>query len=810
MQDPNTYSEVEKNKSELWNLSFRDLFYKYIRFLPLFILSVAFALFGSYLYLRYKVPVYSAAGTMIIKGGEQQSSGSNDKFDQLFSGSKTQNLQNEIEILRSKPLMQRVVEKLDLQISYSAVGKIKTVNIYKYGPFIMEPLEIKDSSRGFLYKVKFINNEEFKIDGDPTTHRLGQAFKNKFGTFVFRKNIGTPASNPYHVDWMPAVSAAGGYAASIQVMPKSAGTGILNVFMLTPNPHLGADIINKLMQEYSQYSVEQRQQSSDQILSFINDRMRDIGKKLDSVQQLYLGYQTRYQIIDAERQLSTYLGNIGDADKVIIEQTAKLNLSNWLDQYLSDKKNEFAKVVVPSSFGIDDPTLNELIGGYNKAQIERKQLIDGNAPVANPLVKELDGQIEKLRVSIRENLKNIQSVTSRELGENRRRSNINQSQVSAMPEKIKELAEIKRQVDLYTGLYKLFSDKKEETNIQKVSATPNSDIIDMAYANTAPVKPKKKTIRMLAIFLGILVPAIFIFVSEILNDKVTTRFDVEKLTKAPILGEIGHSYSEDTLVVSKNTRSMVAEQFRIIRSNLQYILQGKEKATILVTSSFSGEGKSYVSTNIGAALSLAGKKVIVLEFDIRKPKILSGLGMPKGQGMTNFFVGKVNNLHDLVKPVADYENLFVLGCGPVPPNPSELLLDPKVDELFVWLKNNYDIIIIDTAPVGMVSDAMTLAKYADASLYLVRQGHTFKKQIALIDEFHKTDKLPKVSIIINDVKQKAGYGYYGYGRYGYGYGYGYGSYYEEEVPPGNFFDKVMDKLDVRKLFGHKKKKKKHS
>lgn len=251
---------------------------------------------------------------------------------------------------------------------------------------------------------------------------------------------------------------------------------------------------------------------------------------------------------------------------------------------------------------------------------------------------------------------------------------------------------------------------------------------------------------------------------------------------------------------------MVAEQFRIIRSNLQYVLNKKEKATILVTSSFSGEGKSYVSTNMGAVLALAGKKTVILEFDIRKPKVLSGLGVPKGPGITNFLIGKAENLNDIIRPVPEHENLFVLGCGPIPPNPSELLLDPRLDEMFDWLKQHFDIVLVDTAPVGMVSDAMTLSKYADCTLYLVRQGHTFKKQVALIDEFHKESRLPKLSIIINDVKLKPGYGYYGYGRYGYGYGYGYGSYYEEETPPHNFFERMLNKLDIRRLFRKSRKK----
>jgi len=211
---------------------------------------------------------------------------------------------------------------------------------------------------------------------------------------------------------------------------------------------------------------------------------------------------------------------------------------------------------------------------------------------------------------------------------------------------------------------------------------------------------------------------------------------------------------------------------------------------------------------MGAVLALAGKKTVILEFDIRKPKILSGLGLTKGSGITNFLIGKVDNLADVIRPLPGNENLYILGCGPIPPNPSELLLDPKLDEMFQWLQKNFDVVLVDTAPVGMVSDAMTLSKYADCTLYLVRQGHTFKKQVALIDEFYTENKLPKVSIIINDVKLKPGYGYYGYGRYGYGYGYGYGSYYEEETPPKGIVDRLLDKLSIRKFFGKKKSSKK--
>ena len=795
---------MNPNKSELGNLSFRDLFYKYVRFMPLFIISVAVGLLGSYLYLRYKVPVFRAGGTLLIKS-TQNTTSRGDKVDELLGGNSSQNIQSEMEILKSRPLMLRVVKALRLEVSYYALGRVKTINIYKQSPFLVNVLQLADSSRTFIFKVKILNEQEFKLDKIPTNYRFGQEFKNSNGIFRIDNNGGFGGSNLYKVVIQPASAAAGGYASAIQVMPKSAGTGILNISMTTLNPLLGSDIINRLMEEYSDYTLEEKQRSSDLILVFINGRLKDIGAKLDSVQQLYLQYQRKYNLIDATTQSGNYFNIISESDKTINEQSLMLNVAGMIDEYLADKKNEFTRIIVPTTLGLDDATLNELVGGYNKAQLARKQLLDGNVPAANPSVKELDGQIEKLRVSIRENLRNIKSANNAVINRNRKMGGEGETQLRAMPEKVKELAEINRQIETYQGLYKLFTEKKEETAISRVSAIPNSEIIDRSFPSGNPISPNRKTIQIMAILLGLALPALFIFAAEVLNDKVSTRFDVEKLTEAPILGEIGHSYSNTTLIVSKTTRSMVAEQFRIIRSNLQYILHKKEKAIILVTSSFSGEGKSYISTNMGAVMALAGKKTIILEFDIRKPKVISGLGIAKGPGITNFLVGK-GNLPDLINPIPNHENLFVLGCGPIPPNPSELLLDPKMDELFEWLSQNFDVVIVDTAPVGMVSDAMTLGRFADSTLYLVRQGHTFKKQVAMIDEFYKEKKLPKVSIIINDVKLKTGYGYYGYGRYGYGYGYGYGSYYEEEAAPANFIERILGLFDIRKFFRKKRKK----
>ncbi len=795
---------ISNPKSELWSLSIKDLFYKYLRFLPLFLLSLAFALLIAWIYLRYTTRIYGANGTMLINNEKQTSR--TDKAEDILIGNsnRNQNIQNEIEVLKSKPLMARVIKRLHLEFTYNAIGKIKEYNAYKQTPFLIQAFELSDSSRPFTIKVKFVKDNQFRIDNGATIFTYDQVFKNEHGVFRFTRVTEAAPGMEYNVKWEPIEYVAAGFASGVRVLPKTPGTSILSIGLQTTNAQMAADIVNSLMVQYDSMTIEQNNFSTDQMLSFIDERLKFLDRQIDSIQQIKLKFQLENDLIDVEAQLSLYMDNIRETDKLLNEQEAKYFIAGDLESYLQTKANQFS--VVPSSLGLEDLTLVSLIESYNKAQLARQTLLNANVTLESPLVKQVEGEIEKLRESILENIRNIRSSFSSGIGTLRKKNQVDEQQFKSLPNKMKQLVEITRQLDTKQELYKILQAKREEAAITRSSTISNSKVIDVAGVSNTPVKPNKRTIQIIAVLIGLGLPALLIFIGEVANDKVSTRYDIERITNAAILGEVGHSYSENTLIVNKTSRSMVAEQFRIIRSNLQYILPKSDKSVILVTSSFSGEGKSFISTNMGAVLALTGKKTVILEFDIRKPKVLSGLGMSKKTGISNYLVGKAE-LDELIIPVPNQDNLYVLPCGPIPPNPSELLLDVKVQELFNWLRDHFDVIIIDTAPVGMVSDAMTLGKFADCTLYLVRQGHTYKKQVALIDELYRDGKLPKVSIIINDVKIKPGYGYYGYGRYGYGYGYGQtkaGSYYEEEKPPESSLEKFLGKLSPQRWFRRRK------
>jgi len=775
----------QEQRTEGASLTIKELFYRYIRFLPYFILSVALALLAAFVYLRYTNRVYSASGSLQIKS--QQTSQKSDKVEDLLAGNnRAQNIQSEMEIIKSRPVMARVVNRLGLQYNITVIGRILNRNAYGQYPFRLLTHHIADSSHSFVIDLKYLGQGKFKVNGLGEPVASGIRFKVPEGEFTLVEDFALAVGTEFKITWRPTESVARSFAGNVHVQPKSNGTGILLISLEADNAKLAADIVNSLMVQYDSLTIEQKNYSTDQKLRFIDDRLTSLKGELDSLQDIALTYKGRNDIVDVTVQSGSSLARIDMADQSVQTQEIKIGLVDYIASYLQDKRNQFNQSVVPSSLGLEDVVLNDLIAGYNKAQLERKVMLEANIPVANPAVRELEATIEQQRQSLIENLRNIKLSYLDALTKIRGDISRQKGLLKDLPFKAKELIDLERQISTKLALYTLLEGKREEAGIERAATTSNTSIVDQAGVNLVPVKPNKRMIQLIAALIGLAIPALILFIVEILNDKITTRNDIERITNAPIIGEVGHSYSLNTLVVTKTSRTMVAEQFRAIRSNLDFFITKKKPIVILVTSSFSGEGKSFVSTNMGAVMGLAGKKTIVLEFDIRKPRVLAGLKMGKHKGITSFLAGG-SELEGLILPVPETENLFVLPCGPIPPNPSELLLNPKVDALFDALKEKFDVIIIDTAPIGMVSDAMTLGRYADCTLYLARQGYTYKKQIALIDEVYRENKLPGVSVVINDVKLKPGYGYYGYGRYGYGYGgYTYGekdSYYEADTAP---------------------------
>jgi len=779
------------------SLSLKEIFFKYIRFLPLYIICIALALFGSYVYLRYATEFYRSSGQLLIRD-EKSTPSVRSELERAMQTDGLKNIQTEIEVLQSRPLMERAVEALGLNFNYYSKGKIKELNIYKIAPFRVEPINFKDSSRSFALNLSFNTQESFTVNGIGP-FQLGQPFSTEYGKFQLIRVNDAPIAAECRVVYNPKTAQASMLLGGLVVVPKQ-NTGILTIALESTNPHLSADVINALMREYEEAVIEEKNASTRKSLAFIDANLEERARELDSITQALVSYQKANNVIDPGAQAANYFTRVEDAHKEEQAQRIQYNNAIQIQDYLRTNVDG----PVPSSLGLADQTLNTLIGAYNQSQLERKGLLE-NAQPGHVIVQQKNEEIDVLRSKILENVKNIKSSYGRAIGTLQSSSGAAVSQIKALPTKTQELMSIQNKLEGKMKLYNEMLAKRDLSAVTLASTISNTKIMQDAIPNATPVKPDRRSTQILAFFIGLLIPTIVIIILELLNDKVNSRHDIERLTDATLLGEVGHSFDDATLVVTARNRRVIAEQFRILRSNLQYILTKVQKPVIMVTSSFSGEGKSFISTNIGAVMALAGKKTIILEFDIRKPKIVSGLDMPKMPGLTNYILGKMT-VEQLPVLVNGYDNLYILPCGPIPPNPGELLLDSRLDELFEYLKREFDVVIMDTAPVGMVGDALTLSRYADCTLYIVRQGHTFKKQIGLIDEFYREGKLPKISIVLNDVKIRAGYGSYGYGR-NYGYGYGSG-YFEEDPVQQTTFQKWFGWLGMKNGTAKKRKSKK--
>ncbi|TCJ14166.1 polysaccharide biosynthesis tyrosine autokinase [Flaviaesturariibacter flavus] len=781
-------SNFQATRSDQTGFNLKEFLFKYLRFLPLFILSLVLSLIIAFFYLRYTAPTFQSRGALILTE-DKAAANSADKFNQLFVDDRSKNMANELEYLHSKALMQRVVADLGLNTQYYSKGKIKQLNVYKDSPYRLRVLSLTDSASSFDLHMHFIKGSSFYVgENSKEVYTAGQPFTLPQGTFVVDFVRQPAPGTDYLTRWMPEASMAMNLANAINPINKAGSSGIIQITMEADNAVFAADVINKVMLEYQESIKEDKNQKTRQTLAFLNGRLAIVNREVDSITALRDNFMRVNKLSDINAVSDKAYERSNESLKEMQATTLQLSKIGMIESYIRDGNRGD---IVPTTLDLPDVTLNSQVQKYNDLQLEYKTLTaNGNTPSGNATVRQLEEQIEKTRRNILETLRNVRAAYQTANQQLAGQKSSAEMTLSGLPSLKQRLEEINRALESKLQVFAFLNEKKEETAISLAATISNTRVLEQAEINRAPVRPTSGKVRSIALLIGLLIPLIFVLVLEILDDKITSRVDIERQTGTPIMGEVGHAGAENTLVVKARSRSFIAEQFRIARSNMQYVLPDKSCPVLMVTSSFSGEGKSFISTNIGAVMALAGKKTVVLEFDVRKPKILSGLGMAKKPGLTNFMLGKATAA-ELLVPVDGIDNYWVLPCGPIPPNPAELLLDPKLNELFDYLKANFDFIVMDTPPVGMVGDAMTLAKYVDATLYIVRQGVTHKKQLEMVNDFYKSEKLPKMNIILNDVKLRAGYGYYGYGRYGYGYGssygYGYGyGYYDDDVEGTSF------------------------
>jgi tyrosine-protein kinase Etk/Wzc len=800
------FNEVKESKEE--NIDIKELLFKYLIHWPWFVGAVIACLIAAWVYLYMSTPVYNISATVLIKDDKKGgSAGMLSGLESLgLDGmiSSSQNIDNEIEVLRSKTIVKEVVEDLGLYISYTDEDEFPSRNLYKTSPvqvsltpqeadLLEEPMivEMMLQPQGSMDVTVKIDVDEYQKHFE----KLPAVFPTDKGTLAFFltpdsvlsskrtseettdsektiRNITATINKPLAV--------AKAYCKNMTIEPTSKTTSVAVISLKNSNVERGKDFINKLLEMYNINTNNDKNEVAQKTAEFINERISIISKELGSTEKDLESFKRGAGITDLTSDAQIALTGSAEYEKKRVENQTQINLLQDLQKYMQNEGYE----VLPSNIGLQDVNLAAAINRYNDVLVERKRLLRTSTE-NNPTIINLDTSISAMKENVQVSLDRVLRglyITKADLD---REANRYSRRISEAPGQEREFVSIARQQEIKAGLYLMLLQKREENAITLAATANNAKIIDDAIADDAPVSPKGRMIYLIALVLGVGIPVGVIYLLELTKFKIEGRSDVEKLTNVPIVGDIPLTdEKQGAIAVFENQNNLMSETFRNIRTNLQFMLEN-DKKVILVTSTVSGEGKSFISANLAISLSLLGKKVIIVGLDIRKPGLNKVFNIPRKEvGITQYLANPEKNLMDLVQPSDVSKNLYILPSGTVPPNPTELLARDGLDKAIETLKKNFDYVILDTAPVGMVTDTLLIGRVADLSVYVCRADYTHKNEYTLINELAENNKLPKLCTVINGLdlkRRKYGY-YYGYGKYGkyygygkrYGYGYGYG------------------------------------
>ncbi|TKC13058.1 polysaccharide biosynthesis tyrosine autokinase [Pedobacter polaris] len=737
-----------------------------------FVVSVPICLLATFLYVRYTAPIYQINSKLLVidqgKGGSAAGkvSGLMDLGGLMGNNN---SVENEVEILKSRFLVEQVVREMNLNIVYNAKGKIGVREIYN-PPFILEIVKRLDTIQDIQLKVEKFGANKFKVitNGIEKEVLEGEIFTlNNIGQIKLISNpIFTFSNNEYLVDIHSLDSRVASLMANITVAPVNKQVSIINLGLKYPVPQKGEDILNVLIKKYTQANISDKNAIADSTGKFIKERLAVISGELSGVENNVEDYKQKFKLADMSEQGKLLVQTTGQLTSELAAAETQVSILNQLEEYLKDEANN--KRVFPSSLIAQDLVFSNMMSQYNALLLEREKLLLG-VTEESPFVQNIDTQIIGLRRGI---LSNIQSAkNSVMVTRNRLRNQLSsaEGQINSVPAVEKNYLQLARNQQIKQELYIFLMQKAEETAISKTANMAIAKIVDPPKSSVVPISPKKNVIYLFGFLAGIILPSGLIFLREVLNVSIKVKEDVSGLTRVPIVGEISHNLSDDNLIVANQSRSAISEQFRALRTNLSFYLKNVDEKVILLTSSMSGEGKSFTAINLGNILALAGKKVLLMEMDLRKPGLAVKLGIANDIGFSNYTIREDIKIADIIKPLAINKNMFFISSGPLPPNPAETIMSEHTAPLMEELKKQFDYIILDAPPVGIIADAQLLANYADVTLYLVRQGVTKKDQLKIVEDLYQANKMKNMGIVVNDIS----------GKYD-GYGYGYGNYGQEK------------------------------
>ncbi|MBU3028351.1 GumC family protein [Zobellia galactanivorans] len=745
-----------------------DILSKYIKYWPLFAIGVVTCVAAVFLYIRYKAETqYNITSSILVKTKDTgNASIQSESIKSLGLIKNTTDIEDEIGIFTSTGIMEKVVANRSLNINFYIKGRFRDVEIYGEDTPVQILVDETDSS--LLYdtpvEIKILENNRYELkttinDQDLTIeHSFGDLVTSPFGTFTINYKEDTNYENkgkPLYFVIRNTDKVIENFLNNLSIQQVNKSGNLLNINFLCNNPKKGEDVVAGLIETYVEEMIKYENELAENTIKMIDNRLKLLSGEIQGVEKSVEEFKTKNDLTDVASNANLYIEQANDYRKLIADYQTEINVFDAIETYLQQGNSD---TPIPASLSANDPSLTGMIDRYNETLLEKGQMSQ-SASSANPLIVNLDRTLNDLSKAIVENVrsaKNRLMIAQRNLQSN---ANKYQAQIAKVPSMERQLVDISRDKSTKEGLYLYLLQKREEEVLSLAAPVSSTRIVSLPKAGDIPVSPNKTSLYLGGLLLGLFLPFSIIYSKELLNNKVNSTEELANKVTAPILGEIAKSSNKSIFSNTPNDRTPIAELFRLLCFNLEYLKKTETNQTILVTSTIKGEGKTFIASNLANTLASNGEKVIALSFDLRMPQLMKIFDLADTPGLSDFIVKKEMELKEIVQKHPSIENLYLIGSGTEASQVGRLMLSKRIETLISGLKKEYDRIIIDTPPIGLISDAFALNAYIDSTIYVTRRGLTKNNHLKTLESIHKNGKLRNTMVLLNDSKEAEKYGY---------------------------------------------------